>query len=75
MKAFALTAGTIFGLIVIAHIWRIASESRALAHDPWFILLTVAAAGLCIWAFRVASVNARANGDAKGASGGKLDEK
>jgi hypothetical protein len=34
-------------------VWRVVAESRALMRDPWFILLTLLAAGLCAWAFRL----------------------
>jgi hypothetical protein len=50
MKAYILTTGIIFGLITLAHIWRVVTENAHLAVDPFFILLTIVAAGLCIWA-------------------------
>ena len=53
MKAYLATTGTIFALIVIAHVWRVIGESRALAHDPWFLLITILAAGLSFWGFRL----------------------
>ena len=53
MKAYLATTGTIFGLVVVAHVWRVAEESRALAGDPTFLGLTIAAAALCVWAFRL----------------------
>ena len=53
MKAYVMTTGTIFGLLVVAHIWRIIAERPALAKDPFYILLTLAAAMLCLWAWRV----------------------
>lgn len=59
MKAYLLTTGSVFGLITVAHIWRVIAESRALARDPWFILITVLAAGLCVWAFRLIRLTAR----------------
>ena len=49
MKAYVMTTGAVFGLLTLAHIWR-AVEERHLATDPWYILITVASAGLCIWA-------------------------
>lgn len=59
MKAYLLTTGVIFGLITLAHIWRMLFESTALLRDPWFGLLTVVAAGLCVWAFRLLRRSAR----------------
>lgn len=59
MKAFLWTTGIVFGLITVAHVWRVVAESRALAKDPWFLLISVAAAGLSIWAFRLLRTSAR----------------
>lgn len=59
MKAFLLTAGVVFGLIVVAHVWRVISESSSLARDPWFIVLTVLAAAMSAWAFYLARARAR----------------
>jgi hypothetical protein len=49
MKAYLVTTGTVFGLITIAHISRIVAENPHLALEPWYILLTLVAAGLCVW--------------------------
>ena len=49
MKAYVVTTGIIFGLITIAHVWRLFAEHAHLAKDPWYILLTLLAAGLCLW--------------------------
>lgn len=48
-----IVAGAVFGLLTIAHLWRIAVEPH-LAREPWFILTTVASALLCFGAWRVA---------------------
>jgi hypothetical protein len=53
MKAYVLTTGAVFGMIVLAHIWRVALEGPQLAKDPFYILITLVAAGLCLWAWRV----------------------
>lgn len=53
MKAYLLTTCAIFGLIVIAHVLRIAAEGHGVATDPWFLGMTCVAAGLCIWALRL----------------------
>lgn len=53
MKAYVMTTGAVFGLIVVAHIWRVVEEGLALAKDPLYIILTIAAAGLCFWAWRL----------------------
>ena len=51
MRAYLLTTGIAFGLIVLAHVWRVVSESHALARDPGFIVLTLVAASMSGWAF------------------------
>jgi hypothetical protein len=53
MKAYVMTTGTIFGLITLAHIWRVIEEGRHLATEPFFVLLTVATAAMCAWAWRL----------------------
>jgi hypothetical protein len=53
MKAYLITTGTVFALLVVAHLWRIVAESRSLATEPDFIVITLAAAGLSIWAWRL----------------------
>jgi hypothetical protein len=51
MKAYLLTTGTVFALLTLAHVWRVLSESSALAGDPWYVLITLASAALSVWAF------------------------
>jgi len=53
MKAYLMTTSAVFGLITLAHIWRAVEEGPRLATEPWFILLTVLAAALCVWALRL----------------------
>ncbi len=53
MKAYVMTTGTVFGLIALAHLLRIVAEGQRLATDPFFVLLTAAAAALCLWASRL----------------------
>ena len=50
MKAYVVTTGILFGLLTLAHVLRIAYESRALASDPWYMLITTATAALSVWA-------------------------
>jgi hypothetical protein len=57
MKVYVTTTGAIFGLIALAHVARVFAEGPHLATDPWFVLLTVAAAGLCVWAWRVLRIS------------------
>ena len=60
MKAYIITTGAVFGLLTLAHIWRVFAEEPHLATDPWFILITVAAAALCVWAWRLVRRSSRA---------------
>jgi len=53
MRAYLVTTGTVFGLITLAHIWRMFAEGSHLATDPVFLLLTFIAAGLSFWAWRL----------------------
>jgi hypothetical protein len=52
MKAYLITTGTLFGLVTAAHLWRLIEE-RHLATDPWYLIITVLAVCLCVWAFRL----------------------
>jgi hypothetical protein len=54
-----MTTGILFGLITAAHLWRMVQEAPHLATDPWFILLTLVAAALCLWAWRLLRLAAR----------------
>jgi hypothetical protein len=60
MRAYVMTTGILFGLIAVAHVWRVFEEGAGLAADPFFILLTVAAAALCLWAWRLIRLSPRA---------------
>ena len=53
MKAYVMTTGTVFALLTLAHLMRIVVEWPHPARDPLFLLITLAAAGLCLWAWRL----------------------
>jgi len=53
VKAYLATTGTVFGLIVVAHVWRAVAEGPAIVKSPVFFLLTIAAAALSVWAWRL----------------------
>ena len=55
MRAYIITTGVIFAAIALVHILRVFAEGLRLAKDPIFILLTVLAAGLAVWAWRLAA--------------------
>jgi len=50
MKAYLITTGIVFALIVVAHAWRMTAEPSHL-KEPGFLALTLVAAGFCFWAF------------------------
>ncbi len=53
MKAYVMTTGAVFGLLTLAHVWRIVEEGWQLAAQPWWVLVTLLAAALCVWACRL----------------------
>jgi hypothetical protein len=50
MKAYLITTGTVFALIVLSHVVRFITEGGAL-REPGLWLLTVLAAALSFWAW------------------------
>ena len=59
MKAYVITTGTVFGALTLVHLWRIMEEGAHLATNPWYALVTVAAAGLGLWAWRLVRLSGR----------------
>ena len=55
MKAYVITTGVVFALLTLAHVLRLILEGRAMLGEPWFIVTTLAAAALCVWALRLLS--------------------
>ena len=53
MKAYVVTTGTLFALIVAAHIWRAFEEGPEIAKSPVYIILIAVAACLALWVWRV----------------------
>ena len=53
MKAYVITSGSIFALLVVAHIIRVIVEGPRVLSDAWFVSFTVLPAALCVWAWRV----------------------
>jgi hypothetical protein len=53
MKAYVMTTGVMFALIVAVHVWRAVEEGSHLATDPGYIAITGLAAGMAFWAWRV----------------------
>ncbi|MCA9166367.1 MAG: hypothetical protein KDB23_01805 [Planctomycetales bacterium] len=52
MKAYLYTTGTLFALIVVAHVCRMYVEPHLL-RDPIYHALTLLSASLSIWAWRL----------------------
>jgi hypothetical protein len=52
MAGYIKTTGVLFALIAVAHVLRMFAEPH-LATDPFYILLTLAAVALSVWAWRV----------------------
>ena len=59
MRVYVMTTGVVFGLLAVAHLLRIVTEGPHLATDPFFILITVGAAGLFLWAWRLLRLSRR----------------
>ena len=59
MKAYVITTGAVFGLITLAHVVRIIAEGPHLVTEPWYVLLTVVAAALAVWAWRLLRLTTR----------------
>ena len=53
MRAYVMTTGAVFGLITLAHILRVIAEGPRLLTEPLWVLLTLATAGMCLWALRL----------------------
>jgi hypothetical protein len=53
MRAYLLTSGAVFGLLVVAHIIRVFIEGPGVIREPVFAIATILAAGLCLWAVRL----------------------
>lgn len=52
MRAYVMITGVIFGLLVVAHVWRMFVEGH-LATQPEYIVVTLVAALLSLWAARL----------------------
>lgn len=48
-----MTTGVIFALLVVMHVWRMFVESWRLAREPEYVIITLIAAGLAVWALRL----------------------
>ena len=62
MKAYLITTGLVFGAIGVAHVARVFAEGTRLLGEPDWVILTVLAAALCVWAFSLLPRARRAGG-------------
>jgi hypothetical protein len=53
MKSYVIATGVLFGLVTLAHIWRMFEEPQ-LTTDPFFLSITTITATLTLVAWRVA---------------------
>jgi dolichyl-phosphate-mannose--protein O-mannosyl transferase len=53
MRFYLTLTAVVFGLLTVVHIWRMVAESASLAKDPFFLIITVISAALCVWAVRL----------------------
>ena len=53
MKAYLITTSVVFGVLTLAHVWRVIEEGTSLLTNPWWVVITVVAAALCAWACRL----------------------
>jgi hypothetical protein len=57
MKAYLTTTGALFALVTVLHLARSVEIWHHVDSDPWFVLgyalLTVGAAALSVWAWRL----------------------
>ncbi|MEP6706528.1 MAG: hypothetical protein ABJC05_03360 [Pyrinomonadaceae bacterium] len=59
MKAYLVTTGAVFGLLTLVHLWRIIGEGLHLVTEPLYVLITLAAASLSLWAWRLLWLSTR----------------
>jgi tetrahydromethanopterin S-methyltransferase subunit E len=57
MKTYVTTTGVVFGLLVLAHVWRAVVEGPRVATDPAYVVATLVAAALSLWAWRLVRIS------------------
>jgi hypothetical protein len=50
VRAYLSVTAVVFGLILAAHVARVVVEGLHPLQDPWFILTSLAALALLVWA-------------------------
>lgn len=59
MKYYLAFTAIVFAALTAIHIWRMVAESTSLAKDPFFLIITLISAALCLWAVRLLIVARR----------------
>lgn len=59
MKIYLTLTAALFGLLTIVHFWRMVEERGNLSRDPWFLIITLVSAALCVWAVRLLMAHRR----------------
>ena len=57
MKSYLLTTGSLFGLITVVHIWRMAVEPSS--RDVFMAGITALSTALALWAWRLFTTQRR----------------
>ena len=65
MRAYVVTTGIVFVLIVAGHVARVATEGTRLLTEPSFLITSAIAVALALWAGCLFRGLARKPGDAK----------
>lgn len=52
MRTYVTLTGIVFGMITLAHVWRVIVEGPGVLN-VWWILITILTAALSVWAFRL----------------------
>ena len=53
MKAYVITSGSLFALLIVAHLWRAIVEGPRMFGDPVFVIATLLAIAMSAWAIIV----------------------
>ena len=53
MRAYVVTTGLMFGLLVFAHVARLAVQGPRALHSPVFVVASLLSIGMLVWSFLV----------------------
>lgn len=49
MKAYLATTGAVFAILTFLHAWRFVAEQGGPGREPWFLFISLVAAGFTVW--------------------------